>query len=228
LEIKQAEEEIETKTADKIVTVLIDKEASKTDKGSKEFYIPFGRFVTVKKGDKVKIGDALTDGSLNIKEYFVVAGRDKTQEYILKEVDKVYSMQGASINEKHIEVIIKQMFSRYKVVDSGDTDLNAGEAVNGQRALEENEKAKNDGKNPAKLEPMVMSIAKVALSAPGFLSAASFQDTARVLIKTAVMGGEDKLIGLKENVIIGRLIPAGTGFRKEYVKEEEKLEIDKQ
>jgi len=136
-------------------------------------------------------------------------------------VDKVYSMQGASINEKHIEVIIKQMFSRLKVVDAGDTDLNAGEAVNSQRALEENERAESEGKNPAKLESTVMSIDKVALSAAGFLSAASFQDTARVLIKTAVMGGEDKLIGLKENVIIGRLIPAGTGFRKEYVKEEE-------
>jgi DNA-directed RNA polymerase subunit beta' len=90
--------------------------------------------------------------------------------------------------------------------------------------LEENEKAESGGKNPAKLEPMVMPIAKVALSASGFLSAASFQDTARVLIRTAVMGGEDKLKGLKENVIIGRLIPAGTGFRREYVKEEENLE----
>ena len=220
LEIKQAGEELDLKTTDKIITVLVDKEASKTDKESKEFYIPFGRFVTVKKGDKLKIGDVLTDGSLNIKEYFVIAGRDKTQEYILKEVDKVYSMQGATINEKHIEIIIKQMFSRFKVIDSGDTDLNVGETINSQKALEENEKAENAEKNPAKLEPIVLSIDKVALSAPGFLSAASFQDTARVLIKTAVMGGEDKLRGLKENVIIGRLIPAGTGFRKEYVKEE--------
>ena len=221
LEIKQAGEELDLKTTDKVITVLIDKEASKTDKESKEFYMPFGRFVTVKKGDKLKIGDVLTDGSLNIKEYFIIAGRDKTQEYILKEVDKVYSMQGATINEKHIEVIIKQMFSRYKVIDSGDTDLNVGEAINSPKALEENERVESDGKNPAKLEPIVLSIDKVALSAPGFLSAASFQDTARVLIKTAVMGGEDKLRGLKENVIIGRLIPAGTGFRKEYVKEEE-------
>ena len=228
-EIKQAGEELDLKNTDKIITVLIDRKTAKTNKESKEFYIPFGRFVTVKKGDKLKVGDVLTDGSLNIKEYFAIAGRDKTQEYILKEVDKVYSMQGASINEKHIEVIIKQMFSRLKVVDAGDTDLNTGEAVNSQRALEENERAESEGKNPAKLESMVMSIDKVALSAAGFLSAASFQDTARVLIKTAVMGGEDKLIGLKENVIIGRLIPAGTGFRKEYAKEEEeKLETDKQ
>lgn len=221
LEIKQAGEEFEAKTADKIITVLIDKEISKKDKGSKDFYIPFGRFVTVKKGDKLKIGEILTDGSLNIREYFAIAGRDKTQEYILKEVDKVYSLQGAAINEKHIEVIIKQMFSRYKVVDSGDTDLNIGESVSGQRALQENEKAKSEGKDIAKLDPAVMPIAKVALSASGFLSAASFQDTARVLIRTAVMGGEDNLEGLKENVIIGRLIPAGTGFRKEYIKQEE-------
>ncbi len=220
LEIKQAGEELDLKATDKIITVLIDRETAKTDKESKEFYIPFDRFVTVKKGDKLKAGDVLTDGSLNIKEYFAIAGRDKTQEYILKEVDKVYSMQGASINEKHIEVIIKQMFSRFKVVEAGDTDLNAGEAVNSQRALGENERAESEGKNPAKLESTVMSIDKVALSAAGFLSAASFQDTARVLIKTAVMGGEDKLVGLKENVIIGRLIPAGTGFRKEYIKSE--------
>ena len=175
LEIKQAGEELDLKTTDKIITVLVDKEASKTDKESKEFYIPFGRFVTVKKGDKLKIGDVLTDGSLNIKEYFVIAGRDKTQEYILKEVDKVYSMQGATINEKHIEIIIKQMFSRFKVIDSGDTDLNVGETINSQKALEENEKAENAEKNPAKLEPIVLSIDKVALSAPGFLSAASFK-----------------------------------------------------
>ena len=168
LEIKQAGEELDLKTTDKVITVLIDKEASKTDKESKEFYMPFGRFVTVKKGDKLKIGDVLTDGSLNIKEYFIIAGRDKTQEYILKEVDKVYSMQGATINEKHIEVIIKQMFSRYKVIDSGDTDLNVGEAINSPKALEENERVESDGKNPAKLEPIVLSIDKVALSAPGF------------------------------------------------------------
>ena len=220
-DIKQAEEGFDAKSTDKIVTILIDKEASKTDKESKEFYISFGRFITVKKGDKIKIGDALTDGSLNIKEYFAIAGRDKTQEYILKEVDKVYSMQGATINEKHIEVIIRQMFSRYKVIDPGDTDLNEGESVNIEKVLDANEIAEKEGKTLAKLEPMVMPIAKVAGSASGFLSAASFQDTARVLIRTAVSGGEDRLRGLKENVIIGRLIPAGTGFRKEYLKKEE-------
>ena len=219
-EIKQAGEGFEANTPDKIITVLVDKEASKTDKESKEFYIPFGRFIMVKQGDKIKTGDVLTDGSLNIKEYFTIAGRDKTQEYILKEVDKVYSMQGATINEKHIEVIIRQMFSRYRVVDPGDTDLNEGELVNIEKALIENETAEKEGKNPAKLEPMVMPIAKVAGSASGFLSAASFQDTARVLIRTAISGGEDRLRGLKENVIIGRLIPAGTGFRKDYSKEE--------
>ena len=155
-DIKQAEEGFDAKSTDKIVTILIDKEASKTDKESKEFYISFGRFITVKKGDKIKIGDALTDGSLNIKEYFAIAGRDKTQEYILKEVDKVYSMQGATINEKHIEVIIRQMFSRYKVIDPGDTDLNEGESVNIEKVLDANEIAEKEGKTLAKLEPMVM------------------------------------------------------------------------
>lgn len=212
-EIKQGGEG----AADKIVTVLIDKETSKTEKESKEFYIPFGRFVTVKEGDKLKRGDVLTDGSLDIREYFSIAGKDKAREYILKEVDKVYTMQGAHINEKHIEVIIRQMLSRYKVIETGDADLNLNEMVDYEKVSENSEKG-------AKFEQMIMPIAKVALSTSSFLSAASFQDTARVLIKTAINGGEDKLKGLKENVIVGRLIPAGTGFRKEYAEKEEQAD----
>lgn len=220
MDIKQAEEEDGVKSADKIVTVLADRESSKSKEEAVEFAIPFGRFIVVKKGDKVKKGDVLTDGSLDIKHYFKIAGKEKTQDYILKEVDKVYAMQGANINEKHIEVIIRQMFSRWKVVDPGETNLNQGEVVEFVKIMEENEMAEKDGRVPAKCEPVVMPIAKVSLSTTSFLSAASFQDTARVLIRTAVAGEEDKLRGLKENVIIGRLIPAGTGLRKDYIKEE--------
>lgn len=221
IEIKQAGESAEAKIGERIITVFADKETSKTKDGSKNFVIPFGRFVVVKQGDKLKKGDLLTDGSLNIRDYFKIAGKDKTQEYILKEVDKVYAMQGASINEKHIEVIIRQMFSRRKIINSGNTSLNEGDVVDIVKVLEENERVEKGGGTQAKFEQIVMPIAKVSLSTASFLSAASFQDTARVLIKTAVVGEEDKLKGLKENVIIGRLIPAGTGFRKEYVKEEE-------
>lgn len=218
LEIKQAGEEGK-KAGDKVITIILDK-ASEEEKETKDFLVPFGRFITAKKGDKIKKGDILTDGSLNIREYFSIAGRDKTQEYVLKEVDKVYAMQGATINEKHIEVIIRQMFSRYKVAEPGGTGLNQDEIVEAIRVIEENEKAEKEGKETAKFEQIVMPIAKVASTTTSFLSAASFQDTARILIKTAVTGGEDKLRGLKENVIIGRLIPAGTGFRKDYAKEE--------
>ncbi|RJQ31541.1 DNA-directed RNA polymerase subunit beta' [Candidatus Parcubacteria bacterium] len=226
IDIESVTEGPEAKTADKVITVLIERETAKGKEESKKFYIPFARFITVKKGDKIKQGDVLTDGSLNIKEYFAIAGKDKTQEYILKEVDKVYAMQGATINEKHIEVIIRQMFSRFKVLDVGETDLNLGELADARKITEANEKAEQDGKPSATVEQIVMPIAKVALSTASFLSAASFQDTARVLIKTAVVGGEDKLRGLKENVIVGRLIPAGTGFRREYVKEEEVIESE--
>ena len=174
----------------------------------------------VKEGDKIKKGDLLTDGAINIKDFFKIAGKNKTQEYILDEVDKVYSTQGATINEKHIEIIIRQMLSRYEVKDPGGTELNQKEIVELSEILEENEKARKKGKTEAKVQQLITRITSVSISTVSFLSAASFQDTARVLIKAAVEGSEDKLRGLKENVIIGRLIPAGTGFRREYIKKD--------
>lgn len=187
----------------------------------KEYLIPFGRLLIVKKGNKVKKGDLLTDGAVDIKEYFSIAGKEKTQDYILNEIDKVYTMQGASINDKHIEVIIRQMFSNYEIKDPGDTKFNKKEIVEKEELLEENERVKDKGKTEAKAVQLVRGIQKVSLARASFISAASFQDTARVLIKVATEGAEDNLRGLKENVIVGRLIPAGTGFRKEYIKEEE-------
>ena len=206
-EIKDAEPE--NNGAEKIITVLID------PKGSKEFIIPFDRVVAVKKGQKIKKGDFLTDGSADIKELFKVAGADAAHNYILGEIDKVYSMQGETINSKHIEVIVRQMFSMRKISDSGGTDLSQGNIIEKSELIKENEKAKKEGKDEAKAVPLVMPINKVSLSADGFLSAASFQDTTRVLIKASLEGKEDKMLGLKENVIVGRLIPAGTGFKKE-------------
>ncbi|MEK7575743.1 MAG: DNA-directed RNA polymerase subunit beta' [Patescibacteria group bacterium] len=200
--------EIKDKNKEKIVTVLLD------TKKSKEFNIPFGRAVIVKKGDKIEKGTLLTDGSADIKEMFNIGGSKVVQNYILHEVDKIYSSQGASINDKHIEIIIRQMFSRYKIKDSGDTNLGVDRVVDRTELFAENERVKKEGKQEAKCITIVMGISKVSLSTPGFLSAASFQDTTRVLIKAAIEGKEDKMLGLKENVIVGRLIPAGTGFKK--------------
>lgn len=195
-------------------------------KPTKDYTIPFGRILIVKEGDKMKKGDLLTDGAVNIKRLFTIAGKEKSQEYILHEVSKVYTTQGALINDKHIEVIIRQMFSRYKIKEPGGTKFNTEEIVERIELLEENEKVGK--KSEAKAIPLVMPISRVSLSTASFLSAASFQDTARVLIKMAVEGTEDKLRGLKENVIIGRLIPAGTGFRKDYIKEKEELEEEEE
>ncbi len=207
---------------------ILDIKERETEKlmivGEKEYVIPFGRMIVVKEGDKVKKGDLLTDGAVNIKKLFLIAGREKTQNYILNEVSKVYSTQGATINDKHIEVIIRQMFSRYRIKDHGDTNFNTEEVVEKKELLEENERVKKEGETEAKAIQLVMQISKVSLSTTSFLSAASFQDTARVLIKVGVEGAIDKLKGLKENVLIGRLIPAGTGYRKDYIKKEEEFD----
>lgn len=210
----------ENDSGEKIITVLIDKESSKSKKETKDFLIPFGRFILVKEGDKVRKGDLFTDGAVNIKELFEIAGKNKTQEYILNEVDKVYSSQGATINEKHIEIIIRQMLSRYEIKDPGGTELNQGDIVEMSEVLAENEKAEKAGKAEARIQQLITRITSVSISTASFLSAASFQDTARVLIKAAIEGSDDKLRGLKENVIIGRLIPAGTGFRREHIKDD--------
>ncbi|MBU2219394.1 DNA-directed RNA polymerase subunit beta' [Patescibacteria group bacterium] len=211
--------DIKTKDNEKIMTVLGDKPANK-----KEYVIPFGRVLIVKEKDKVRKGDPLTDGSFDIKQLFKLAGKEATQNYILKEVDRVYAMHGERINSKHIESIVRQMFSRYKITDPGSSDFNMGDIVAHSELEEESRKIGAEGGKKPKANMMVMRISEVSLTTPSFLSAASFQNTVRVLVKSTLKGVEDKLLGLKENVIIGRLIPAGTGFRKEYQKEKEEEE----
>ena len=196
---------------EKIITVLVDKEGAKK-KESVEYQVLWKRVPLFKVGDSVKKGDAMTDGSADIGELFNLAGAEKTENYIIDEILKVYELQGASISRKHIEVIIKQMFSRSKVKDPGDTKFVQGEIVENSEMYEENQKAKDAGKDEAKAEKLVLGISEVSLTTRSFLSAASFQNTTRILIDTAVRGGIDELKGLKENVIIGRLIPSGTGF----------------
>ena len=166
----------------------------------------------VKVGDAVAKGQLLSDGSADISEVFQYAGKDVAENYIIAEVLKIYELQGASISHKHVEVIIRQMFSRRKVKDAGDTNLSMGDIVEQGTLKKENERVEKAGGEKAKADPIVLGISDVALSTKSWLSAASFENTTRVLINTALRGGIDTLRGLKENVIIGNLIPAGTGF----------------
>jgi len=177
-----------------------------------EYLIPAGVRIIVKDGDLVGQGDQLTEGSIELQQLFRVKGRDAVKRYIVKEIQYIYSSQGQRLNEKHIEVIIRQLFSRLLVKDAGDTNLLTGEVVERAEFEEENERIEAEGGKLAEADDLFLGISKVALSTKSFLSAASFQETSKVLINAATTGKIDHLEGLKENVIIGRLIPAGTGF----------------
>ena len=179
----------------------------------KEFIVPKGMSILVKSGEMVEKGDQLTDGSLDLQQLFALRGRLDTQKYIIKEIQNVYSSQGQMLNDKHVEIIVKQMFSRFFIDDAGDTELLPGEIVEHSVVERANKKAKSANKKEAKTSRLLLGITKASLTTDSFLSAASFQETARVLIESAVSGKIDHLDGLKENVIIGRLIPAGTGYQ---------------
>ncbi|HEY4477436.1 MAG TPA: DNA-directed RNA polymerase subunit beta' [Candidatus Paceibacterota bacterium] len=207
--------EIKEKDREKIVLVVGKNKKGAND--SREYTISFGRMLAVKKGDEVTVGDSLSDGPVDISELHAVAGRGRVQDYILNEVSKVYTLQGATINNKHIEVVIRQMFSRIRIKEPGGTKLAIGEIIEKNVFTEENRRIKVEGKEQSKGAELLMGITKVALTTTSFLSAASFMETARVLIKAALEGREDKLRGLKENVIIGNIIPAGTGFNKDKI-----------
>lgn len=176
-----------------------------------EVIVPPGFTLKVKDGDKVTPGDALTDGNYDLQELFKFKGRQAIEEYLVSEIQHIYSSQGQKLNDKHIEVIIRQMFSRVYVRESGDTDLLPGETVEHAVYVAENERVKALKGKISETDRLFLGITKVSLSTESFLSAASFQETAKVLINAAVSGKVDRLEGLKENVIIGRLIPAGTG-----------------
>jgi DNA-directed RNA polymerase subunit beta' len=198
---------------DKKIVILLN-EGEKTKKGKTSIDLPVGnkRVIAVKVGDRVEKGQMLTDGSADLEELFDYAGIERTQDYIAEEVTKVYELQGASISRKHMEVIIRQMFSRSQVVDTGDTRFSEGDIVPTDVIAQENRDMREKGLAPAGVRKVVMGITNVALSTDSWISAASFQNTTRVLIKAAIRGASDKLNGLKENVTVGRLIPAGTGY----------------
>jgi DNA-directed RNA polymerase subunit beta' len=190
-----------------------------------EYIVPPRRQILVKIGSKVKKGELLTDGSADINEIVKYGGKEVAEEYIVDEINKVYDLQSASISRKHIEIIIRQMFSRKRIKVAGDTTFSPGEIVENIELIEENNRVEAEGNGrKAEAGTIVLGITEVSLTTKSWLSAASFQNTNRVLINNAVRGGIDNLRGLKENVIIGNLIPAGTGFGvKRPIQEEEEI-----
>ena len=197
----------------KIEEVKKRKEVTVTSKdNSKTYVISFGSKLKVKEGDQIKAGDPITEGSINPNEILDIKGPEGVYNYLTSEVQKVYRNQGVDINDKHIEVIGRQMLKRIRVDDNSDTSMFAGSLVDIHEFNEENEKIKEEGLRPATGTRALLGITKASLATESFLSAASFQETTRVLTEAAIKGKVDSLIGLKENVIIGKLIPAGTGM----------------
>jgi len=180
----------------------------------KTYLIPYGSSIKVMDGDQIEAGDELTEGSINPHDILKIKGVQAVQRYLLQEVQKVYRLQGVDINDKHIEVIVRQMLRKVKIDDSGDTDMLPGSLVDMFEYEEKNRQAEEQGLRPASGKRALLGITKASLATESFLSAASFQETTRVLTEAAIKGKIDPLIGLKENIIIGKLIPAGTGLAR--------------
>jgi DNA-directed RNA polymerase subunit beta' len=208
--------EIKSVGQERIIVIAPEAGEVKGKKLDNEYAVSPMRSILVRPDHKVSKGDILTDGSADLDELFRYAGREKTEQYIIHEVSKLYELQGAAVSHKHIELIVRQMFSRRKIKDAGSTHFTRGDIVELSELLKVNEEMKTKGLEEAKGDPVIMGITEVSLSRASFLSAASFQHTPRVLIQAAIRGVEDMLVGLKENVIIGRLIPAGTSFKGGY------------
>lgn len=190
----------------------------------KEYTVPGGLGLVVKNSDLVYAGQPLSEGNLNLNQIFALRGIEACQDYIIKEVQEIYASQGQNVNEKHIEIIVRQMFSKVRIADPGDTGMLMGDMVDRARLQVANSKVGAGGR-PAEAEQLLMGITKSSLNTESFLAAASFQETTRVLIEAAITAKTDYLRGLKENVIIGKLIPAGTGYREDALAEKEAAEI---
>jgi DNA-directed RNA polymerase subunit beta' len=180
----------------------------------KEYLIPKGKHISVHEGDYVRAGEALMDGSSNPHDILRVLGRKELAKYLVDEVQEVYRLQGVKINDKHIETIVRQMLRRVRIKDVGDTNLLMDDQLERYLFEDENERVLAKGERPATAEPLLLGITKASLSTESFISAASFQETTKVLTQAAIEGKVDGLHGLKENVIMGRLIPAGTGLAR--------------
>ena len=181
---------------------------------SKAYLIPYGSRIKVQDGQVLEAGDELTEGSVNPHDILKIKGLRAAQDYLLREVQRVYRLQGVDINDKHIEVIVRQMLKKIRVEERGDTEFLPGSMVDVLEFNEVNEMLEEEGKTAATGEQIMLGITKASLATDSFLSAASFQETTKVLTEAAIKGKVDHLIGLKENVIIGKHIPAGTGMKK--------------
>jgi DNA-directed RNA polymerase subunit beta' len=185
----------------------------KSDEGdAREYQIPQGKLRYVQEGSLVRAGDRLTEGPINPHDILRIKGIEEVQEYLVDEIQEVYRLQGVRIDDKHIEVIVRQMLQKVRIEDPGNTTFLEGEHMDRLVVLEENERMIKEGQQPATFQPLLLGITKASLSTDSFISAASFQETTRVLTEAAIQGKVDYLRGLKENVIIGHLIPAGTGM----------------
>jgi DNA-directed RNA polymerase subunit beta' len=189
-----------------------------------EYMIPKGKHISVQEGDFVRRGDYLLDGNPDPHDILDVLGVEALAEYLVWEIQEVYRLQGVKINDKHIEVIVRQMLQKVEITESGGTTLLVGEQVDAEEMVEENARAAAEGRAPAQGKPVLLGITKASLQTRSFISAASFQETTRVLTEASVQGKRDKLVGLKENVIVGRLIPAGTGGATTRIK---KIALDR-
>ncbi len=221
---KRGEEELTAKHAGR---VIIKKNKPLTVvyevRDEREYEAPASSRLLVEEGQKVKAGEQLTEGTKNPHRILRMLGRDATQLYLLQEIQKVYRSQGVNINDKHFEVIVKKMLSKVQIVSSGDSELLPGELVDRLILQDINEKLHKEGKRPATAAPVLFGVTKAALNTESFLSASSFQHTIKVLAGAAIEGKLDELRGLKENVIIGKLIPAGTGFKKDAQPDQQKV-----
>ena len=186
----------------------------KEDGTEESYHIPYGAKIHVAEGDKVEVGDRLTEGSLNPHDILRISGPAATRHYLVQQVLGVYKSQGVEINDKHVEVMVRQMMRKYKIDEAGDTNMLPGSVVDIAQFEDENDEVLAEGKQPATGHPILLGITKASLATDSFLSAASFQETTRNLTDAAIKGKVDPLLGLKENVIIGKLIPAGTGMSR--------------
>lgn len=205
------------KEEDKKIIEILSEADGKNKAETKEYSVGPRRVVTVEKGQRVEAGDLLTDGSAVVLDIFKYGGLDKAQSYVIREVNKVYDLHGSPIAGKHLEIIVRQMFSRRRITNPGDSRFTTGEVIELFLLQDINEELKKAGKEEATADVVSMGISEVSLSTKSWLSSASFQHTTRTLINNAIKGEEDELRGLKENVIIGSLIPAGTGMNEEFI-----------
>jgi DNA-directed RNA polymerase subunit beta' len=196
----------------------------------REYLVPHGRHLMVHDGDRVRAGDRLCEGAIDPHDVLDILGVYDAQSYLVNEIQEVYRLQGVKINDKHIEVIVRQMMQKVLIETVGDTNFLEGDKVDKLKFSDENARVIAEGGDAATSRPLLLGITRASLSTESFISAASFQETTKVLTEAAISGKIDQLFGLKENVIIGHLIPAGTGIEKyknmQIIEEEEELEVE--